>query len=233
MGMINVQRLNKSFQGTKALANVNLAIEEGEIFGLLGPNGAGKTTLINILATLLLPDAGKAVINGIDVTKEPDKIRKIIGYSSGYAEFAPSLTGWQNLKFYCMIYGTQPDEKLIEKFRLTDVMGRKVSSYSSGMLQRLGLVIMMNHRPRVLLLDEPTVGLDPAIARIVRNNIKDLKKHKVTVLLTTHNMTEAEELCDRIAFINRGRIITTGTARKIKKLHTLEEAFIKMAEEGK
>src|SRR3989344_1739615 len=104
MTMIDVQRLGKSFQGTKALANVNLAIEEGEVFGLLGPNGAGKTTLINILATLLLPDAGKAVINGIDVMKEPNEIRKIIGYSSGYAEFAPFLTGWQNLKFYCMIY---------------------------------------------------------------------------------------------------------------------------------
>jgi ABC-2 type transport system ATP-binding protein len=233
--MIEVNNIMKNFGSMVALDDVSLSVNKGEIFGLLGPNGAGKSTLINILATLLLPTQGSARIDKFDPTKQLTETRKIIGFNTGYARFSPFLTGWQTLKFYSMIYGVKLNKRLVNQFKLEDVMDKKVETYSSGMLQRLGLVVMLSHKPKVLLLDEPTVGLDPHIAKIVRNNLKKLKSSNTTILLTTHNMHEAEELCNRVAFINHGRILKIGSPNSLKKVGkrkiTLEDAFIKLAGE--
>jgi len=207
------------------LKGVDLQIEEGEIFGILGPNGAGKTTLLSILSTLLLPDRGKIQILGIDGLRDGKQVRERVNISSGNANFLWSLTVRENLHFYGMLYGltgNRREEKvnaLIHLFNLEEHQDVHFDRLSTGMKQRLSLAKSLLNDPAVLFLDEPTVGLDPSVSIMIREQIRLIQKQRgMTVLLTTHNMKEAEFLCDRIAFLKNGEILTTGTAATLKRM---------------
>jgi len=209
----------------EVLKGIDLQIKEGEIFGILGPNGAGKTTLLSILSTLLLPDRGKVQILGIDALTNGAQIRERVNISSGNANFLWSLTVKENLHFYAMLYGLvgrQRKEKvnaLIDLLDLREHQNVLFDRISTGMKQRLSLAKCLLNDPDVLFLDEPTVGLDPNAAARIREEILSIQKErKMTVLLTTHNMREAESLCGRIAFLKEGEILATGTAEALKRM---------------
>lgn len=209
-----------------ALDNVYLTIYDGELFGLLGPNGAGKTTLVRCIATLLIPDKGEIKIFGKDISKNPNFARSNIGLlTSGERTLYWKLSALDNLRFFAALYGLSGKERdkridyLLELLELKDVADERVEKYSSGMKQKLSLARALLHNPKILLLDEPTLGLDPAFARFIRNFIKEelIKKEKKTILLTTHYMDEADELCQRIAFIHNGKIIDVKTPEEFKE----------------
>jgi ABC-2 type transport system ATP-binding protein len=207
------------------LKGVDLQVEEGEIFGILGPNGAGKTTLLSILSTLLLPNQGRIQILGIDGLQDGKRIRERVNISSGNANFLWSLTVRENLHFYGMLYGLTGNrreekvEALIHLFNLEEHQDVHFDRLSTGMKQRLSLAKSLLNDPAVLFLDEPTVGLDPSVSVTIREQIRLIQKQRgMTVLLTTHNMKEAEFLCDRIAFLKNGEILTTGTAATLKRM---------------
>ncbi len=209
----------------EALKGVDLEVERGEIFGILGPNGAGKTTLLSILCTLLFPDRGKVNILGIDGASDGRQIRQRVNISSGNANFLWSLTVKENLHFYGMLYGlvgkARKDkvEALINLFDLNHHRDIPFDELSTGMKQRLSLAKAMINEPEILVLDEPTVGLDPDISIRVREEILSLHRKKgMTVMLTTHNMKEAEHLCDRVAFLKEGKILAIGTAEALKRM---------------
>jgi len=209
----------------EALKGINLQIEEGEIFGILGPNGAGKTTLLSILSTLLLPDRGKVQIFGIDSLRNGHQIRERVNICSGNANFLWSLTVRENLHFYGMLYGLigrrrqEKVESLIELFELNEYRDVSFDQLSTGLKQRLSLAKSLVNDPEILFLDEPTVGLDPDVSVRIREMIQSVHIEKgMTVLLTTHNMKEAERLCGRIAFLKEGQILATGTAQALKRM---------------
>ncbi|MBO3801290.1 MAG: ATP-binding cassette domain-containing protein [Thermoproteota archaeon] len=217
----------KSSEVIVALNNVNLSVEEGELFGLLGPNGAGKTTLVKILSTLIIPDEGTALVSGYDILKNPDKVRASIGVvSSGERSLYWKLTAKENLEYFARLYKV-PEEvsrkrikELLAMMELEDRANELVEKYSSGMKQKLAIARAILHDPKVLLLDEPTIGLDPSFSRSIRNFIKeDLnRKQGKTILLTTHYMDEAEQLCDKVAFINKGEIVALDSPEKLKTM---------------
>ncbi len=208
-----------------ACDHVSFTIEQGELFGLLGPNGAGKTTLVRCLATLLIPDEGKITIFGKDIIYQSMEARQQIGLlTSGERTLYWKLTGKDNLKFFAALYGLAGKERdkridyLMELLELKDVETERVEKYSSGMKQKISLARALLHDPKILLLDEPTLGLDPQFSRFIRGFIKDelVGKGGKTVLLTTHYMDEADELCERIAFINKGKIVNIKTPDEYK-----------------
>jgi len=207
------------------LKGIDLQIEEGEIFGILGPNGAGKTTLLSILSTLLFPDQGKIQILGMDGLRDGHRVREKVNISSGNANFLWSLTVKENLHFYGMLYGLNGNRRvekiktLIKLFNLEEHQDVPFDRLSTGMKQRLSLAKSLLNDPAVLFLDEPTVGLDPSVSIAIREQVRLIQKEKgMTVLLTTHNMKEAEYLCNRIAFLKGGEILTTGTAETLKRM---------------
>jgi len=207
------------------LKGINLQVEEGKIFGILGPNGAGKTTLLSILSTLLLPDRGRVEVLGIDNIKNGHRIREKVNISSGNANFLWSLSVKENLHFYGMLYGLtgkrreEKVESLIALFDLEEHCDVTFDRLSTGMKQRLSLAKSLLNDPSLLFLDEPTVGLDPSVSIRIREQIRSIQKDRgMTVLLTTHNMKEAEYLCDRIAFIKEGEILATGSAEELKRM---------------
>jgi ABC-2 type transport system ATP-binding protein len=209
----------------EALKGVDLQIEEREIFGILGPNGAGKTTLLSILCTLLLPDRGDVHILDMDGFSDGHQIRKRVNIVSGNANFLWSLTVKENLHYYGMLYGLTGKERekkvetLIDIFSLAEHRNIPFDELSTGTKQRLSLAKSLMNDPDVLFLDEPTVGLDPDISIRIREEILSIhQKRGMTVLVTTHNMKEAEYLCGRIAFVKAGRILTTGTADALKRM---------------
>ena len=208
-----------------ACDHVSFTIEQGELFGLLGPNGAGKTTLVRCLATLLIPDEGKITIFGKDILYQSMEARQQIGLlTSGERTLYWKLTGKDNLKFFAALYGLAGKERdkridyLMDLLSLKEVENERVEKYSSGMKQKISLARALLHDPKILLLDEPTLGLDPQFARFIRGFIKDelVGKAGKTILLTTHYMDEADELCERIAFINKGKIINIKTPTEYK-----------------
>lgn len=209
-----------------AVDHIDFHIEEGELFGLLGPNGAGKTTTIKLLCTLLIPDEGTARVNGYDVSKQDEKVRECIGVvTGGERGLYWRLTGRENLWFFAQLYNVPSDvakkriEKLLKLVELDKRADDQVEKYSRGMKQRLHVIRGLVNDPPILLMDEPTLGLDPASARVIRDFIKDelQRKQNKTVLLTTHYMEEADQLCDRIAIIDHGKIIALNTPEKLKK----------------
>jgi ABC-2 type transport system ATP-binding protein len=237
---IVVQNARKTYpNGTQALQGISLNIAQSEIFGVLGPNGAGKTTLLNMISTLLLPDSGEITILGDSVFKAPDRIRHRINLCSGNANFAWSLTVRENLRFYAMLYGLRGKAReakinaLIEAFSLSSYADRRFDEVSTGTKQRLALAKALINDPPVLLLDEPTVGLDPDIAQRVREYILDYhKKSHCTVVMTTHYMPEAQMLCERIAFIREGKILALGTPDQLKaqvQAKDMEGVFLELA----
>ena len=206
-----------------ALNDLSLDVEEGTVLGVLGPNGAGKTTTVRILATLLKPDSGRASVAGIDVIKNPDKVRELIGLSGQYAAVDETLTGWDNLVMFGRLYhlGRQPSidraNELLERFDLTEAARRPIKTYSGGMRRRLDLAASLIVKPKILFLDEPTTGLDPRGRQDMWGVIQDLVKGGVTLLLTTQYLEEADQLADEIAVIDRGTVIARGTSDALKK----------------
>jgi len=207
-----------------ALKGVSFSVNEGEIFGLLGPNGAGKTTLIKILTTLLLPDAGRAIVNGFDVVKQPEEVRKSVGVMlMGERALYWKLTGRENLEFFGSLYKVPKDilkkriNEIVEFLGIQEFIDRLVETYSSGQKVLLAFAKALINDAPIIFLDEPTVALDPRRAIEVRQKIKKLKEEGKTIFLTTHIMQEAEELCDRVAIIDEGRIVAIGTPDELKR----------------
>ncbi len=214
----------------EVLKNVSLSIEEGEIYGILGPNGAGKTTLISILSTLTIPDGGKVEVFGIDALKDPNRVKNIVNISSGNPNFPWSLTVYENLRYFSMLYGLKNKAKainnVIEILELAPFRNARFDSLSTGTKQRLSLAKALLNEPRLLFLDEPTVGLDPDMAIKIRRLIKRIHEEKgITIVLTTHYMKEAEQLCGRIAFIKKGEIIADAPPDELKRQMKLGEAI--------
>ncbi len=219
-GLVKVYKSRKS--EVRALDGVDLEVGEGTVMGLLGPNGAGKTTAVRILATLLKPDAGRATVAGFDVLRQPDDIRRVIGLSGQYAAVDENLTGSENLWLFGRLYQLPSPEahrratELLEQFDLTDAGERVVKTYSGGMRRRLDLASALIGRPRLLILDEPTTGLDPRSRLGMWDVIRALVREGTTLLLTTQYLEEADELADTIAVVDHGRIIARGTADELK-----------------
>lgn len=210
------------FSEKVALKGINLRIPRGEIFGLLGPNGAGKTTLVSIMATLLRQTRGEVEVLGLDSIKDAKEIRKRINIASGNPNLIWSLTVYENLRYYAMLYGIKDRtvvENLIKDFELQEFRNVEFNKLSTGNKQKLILARAFINDPELVFLDEPTKGLDPPIAKRLREKILTMQKErKITVVLTTHYMTEAEMLCKRIAFINHGKIVAEGTKEDLKRL---------------
>lgn len=206
----------------KALSNVSLSAEEGTVLALLGPNGAGKTTLVRMLSTLLVPDKGSLKVLGIDVVKNPDNVRKIIGLAGQYAAVDEFLTGRENLYMVGRLYhlshkeAKQRAQDILEQFRLVDAANRPVKTYSGGMRRRLDLGASLVGHPKMLFLDEPTTGLDPRTRKELWAVIHSLVKQGTSILLTTQYLDEADELADKIAVIDHGKVIAEGTASQLK-----------------
>jgi ABC-2 type transport system ATP-binding protein len=207
----------------RALDHLSLDVEEGTVLSVLGPNGAGKTTSVRILATLLRPDSGRAMVGGIDVIKNPEKVREVIGLSGQYAAVDEILTGWDNLVMFGQLYhlgkkaSVARAEELLERFSLTESAKRPIKTYSGGMRRRLDLAASLIVKPKVLFLDEPTTGLDPRGRQEMWSVIEELVKGGVTLLLTTQYLEEADQLADEIAVIDHGKVIARGTSDALKK----------------
>jgi ABC-2 type transport system ATP-binding protein len=222
---IRVENLCKSFEGKTAVDHVTFSVPEGELFGLLGPNGAGKTTAINILATLLRPTAGIAEVAGIPVAGDRDALRRRIGVVFQEPALDSRLTGRENLDFHAMMYGlrrAERQQRLREVLELVDLQDRAdhlVETYSGGMKRRLEIARGLIQSPQILFLDEPTLGLDAQTRRHIWDYIKQMNRvRKVTIVLTTHYMDEADYLCERVAIIDRGRIVAMDAPARLKSL---------------
>lgn len=223
MSIIETKNLTKKYNKLLAVDNLNLKIEEGEIFGLLGPNGAGKTTTLMMLNTLRKPTSGSAKVNGFDIVKESDKVRKSIGIVFQDPSSDDILTGYENLKLHGMLYQMPSDlreKRIKEVLKLVDLTGRAndlIKKYSGGMRRRLELARGLMHHPKVLFLDEPTLGLDPQSREVIWKYIQDMaRKEHMTIIITTHYMEEAEKLCSRVAIIDDGKIVAMDSPDNLK-----------------
>ena len=231
--MIKINNLTKKYKEKYAVNNLNLEIKSGELFSLLGTNGAGKTTTIKMLSTLILPTSGEVKINNFDLTKDSAKIKEIINISPQETAIAPNLTVIENLYFMAGIYQiTNKEEKINELVKIFK-LEQKAKTLSGGYQRKLSIAISLINSPKILFLDEPTLGLD-VISRHDLWNIIESLKGNTTIILTTHYMEEAEKLSDRIGIMNKGKLIELGTAKELikkKKAKTFEDAFIKTIEE--
>jgi ABC-2 type transport system ATP-binding protein len=222
--VITVEHLSKTYNGTvKAVEDVSFSVHAGEAFGFLGPNGAGKTTTVNMLTALLAPTAGHAVVDGVDVFRHPDLIKKRIGLVFQESTADSDLTGRENLELAAALFAvprreaTAKIDALLERMQIGDAADRLARTYSGGMRRRLELAVGIIHSPRVLFLDEPTLGLDPQGRAGFWRYVQELRKdHGMTVFLTTHYLDEADSICDRIAIIDHGHIVATGSPSQLK-----------------
>ena len=237
--MIKINNLTKKYKDKLAVDNLNLEIKTGELFSLLGTNGAGKTTTIKMISTLILPTSGTININGLDIIKDREKIKRIINISPQETAIAPNLTVLENLYFMAGIYeikkAKEKINELIKLFKLEEVLNQKAKTLSGGYQRKLSIAISLINDPEILFLDEPTLGLDVISRRELWHIIENLKG-KITIILTTHYMEEAEILSDRIGIMNKGKLIELGTSKElIKKTNAknFEDAFIKIVEGAK
>jgi len=220
--LIKLQGLSRNFNGTKAVDGLTFEVKEGEIFGLLGPNGAGKTTTVRMLCCLIKPTTGTAFIGGHEVGKDAMKIREIVGLLPESPGLYGELSAYRNLEFYAKLYGVpkQKREENIERFlKMLDLWKRRnnpAGTFSKGMQQKIAIVRAMVHEPKVLFLDEPTAALAPESAKIVRDFILELKRERRTIFLCTHNLYEAERLCDRVAILNT-KLIALGSPAELER----------------
>jgi ABC-2 type transport system ATP-binding protein len=227
MFAIQTQGLRRSFSGRKgtveAVRGVDLQVAEGQVYGFLGPNGAGKTTTLRMLATLLVPTAGEATVCGHDLRRDAERVRESIGYVSQSGGADQRATGRENLVLQARLFGISASEAavraadLVRRFRLEEFADRFVATYSGGQRRRLDLALGMVHRPRLLFLDEPTLGLDPQSRANLWDEVRGLRTLGTTVFVTTHYLDEADALCDRLAIIDDGRIVAEGTPSDLKR----------------
>jgi len=222
--IIKTTDLTKKFGNLTAVNKLNITVERGEVFGLLGPNGAGKTTAISMLSTILKPTSGTATVNGFDIVKQPAQVRKSIGMVFQDPSVDDRLTGRENLVMHANLYGVSTNEQkkrikaVLRLVELEDRADNLLRTYSSGMRRRLEIARGLIHYPRVLFLDEPTIGLDPQTREHIWTYISELgKREDITVILTTHYMEEADRLCDRIAIIDYGRIVVLDAPQNLKE----------------
>lgn len=233
--VVEVQNLVKGYKEIKAVDGVEFQVKRGEIFGFLGPNGAGKTTTVRMLTGIIKPDSGKAYILGYDIQKDPLKAKERLGVVPETSNAYVDLSAWQNLILTADLYGVPKDDakkradSLLKKFDLYKRRDDKVKGFSKGMKQRLILAMALINDPELLFLDEPTSGLDVQSSLLIRNMLLQLREEGKTVLLTTHNLEEANKLCERIAIINHGKIAAIDTPENlknlIKKLNSIEITF--------
>ena len=235
MNIITIDNVCKNYKAKKALDNVSLSIKQGELFGLLGVNGAGKTTLIKILCGLTRKTSGTITINNFNLDKEIDKIKEIIDISPQETSVANNLTVKENLEFFANIYNNNNDDtinEIVDIFGLNEVLNQRAKTLSGGYKRRLSIAIALISKPKILFLDEPTLGLDVFARRELWNIIKKLQKN-ITIILTSHYLEEIENLCDRVAILSNGKLLKTGTIEEIKQItntQNFEDAFIKLVE---
>jgi ABC-2 type transport system ATP-binding protein len=239
--MIEIRNLEKSYSNVEALRGLSLTLKQGEIFGLLGPNGAGKTTLISILAGLVMPTRGEGLIEKKSIFRQTGDVKKIIGLVPQELSLYASLTGKENLNFFGRMYGVKRKalrervSSLLDLAGLNDKRDDLVRTYSGGMKRRLNLVCGLVHSPVYVLLDEPTVGVDPQSREHIFHNIRRLKEEGISILYTTHYIEEAEKLCDRVAIMDEGRIMAIGSTNDLLADHgcpDLETLFLKLTGKG-
>ncbi len=238
--IIEIKNLSKTFIGAfePAVKNLSLTIQRNEIFGLLGPNGAGKTTTISILCGLFPPTSGQVTINGLNLHNDLEGIKQIVGVVPQDIALYPTLTGRENLNFYGHMYGLkgkQLKDKIdvwLSNFGLTEASNRRVSGYSGGMKRRVNLIAGILHSPKVLFLDEPTVGVDVQSRNVIIEYLKELNRQGTTIIYTSHHMDEAEHFCSRVAIIDNGNIIIEGSPKQLvndnEGCSNLENVFLKL-----
>lgn len=235
MAEIETKQLNKFYKNLHALKDINLGIKENELFGLLGVNGAGKTTLIKILTCLSKQTSGEAYVHGFSVKDNPEKVKEIVDVSPQETAVAHNLTVRENLDFFASLYNTRDEayiSSVVNAFSLEEVENQRAKTLSGGWKRRLSIAIGLISKPKILFLDEPTLGLD-VIARRELWKIINNMKGKITIILTTHYLEEAEALCDRVAVMAKGKVKAIGTPAELKtiaKTDNFEDAFIKIAE---
>jgi ABC-2 type transport system ATP-binding protein len=239
--MIKLVNLTKCYRGFRAVDRIDLRIEKGSIFGFLGPNGAGKTTTIKMMAGVLEPTEGRIFINGMDLFQEPSKVKRCIGFIPDRPFLYEKLTGSEFLQFMARLYRLNGEfssgrraTRLLELFELEHWADELIESYSHGMKQRLVMCAALIHKPDVIIVDEPMVGLDPKAARLVKDVFRDQALGGATIFMSTHSLEVAEEVCSRIAIIQEGRIIATGTAEELRHQAgvdgNLENIFLALTE---
>ena len=220
--MIEIIGLKKQYSGVLAVDDLNLSVPAGEVFAFLGPNGAGKTTTIRMMMGLLQPSAGSVRLGGYDLAREPEAAKQLCGFVPDRPHVYDKLTGREFLGFVAGLYRVSPDEvqgrafDLLTLFDLEQFQGELVETYSHGMKQRLVLAAALIHRPKILIVDEPMVGMDPRGARLLKRIFRDLARHGMTVFMSTHSLEVAEEVSDRVGIINQGRLIACGTVDELR-----------------
>ena len=237
---IETDRLTRRFGNLVAVNGISLKIRQGVIYGLLGPNGAGKSTTIKMLTTLIQPSAGAALVAGFDIVRAAPDVRRRIGYVPQMISADGALTGYENLRLSTQLYGLQRGDRkkridqALQFMGIADAAGKLVNTYSGGMIRRLELAQAMLHRPAVLFLDEPTIGLDPVARRTVWGRLRQLRaEFGMTILITTHDMEEADALCDELAILDRGEVAVSGTPQALTAAigpdATLDDVFVQYA----
>lgn len=240
--MINIVNLSKKYHNVLAVQDLNLNVKKGEIFGFIGPNGAGKTTTIKMLSGLLKPNTGTISIDNIDISLNPIEAKKITGLIPDEPFLYEKLTGWEFLYFFGQLYELDKDiikskaSKLLDLFNLSYESNDLIEGYSHGMKQKLIMISALIHDPKVLIVDEPMVGLDPKSSKIVKNIFIELAKKGITIFMSTHTLSLAQEICGRIGIIYRGKLIAVGTMDELQgmvktdRVENLEEVFLKLTE---
>jgi ABC-2 type transport system ATP-binding protein len=228
--MINLQELTKDYGTTVAVNKLNLNVSAGEIYGFIGPNGAGKTTTIRMMGGILAPTSGRILIGGLDMAKDPVTAKKMIGFVPDRPFLYEKLTGMEFLQFSAALYDVPSPmfakraEELLRQFALWDWSNELIEAYSHGMKQRLIIASALLHEPKILVIDEPMVGLDPAAVHMVKEIFQELAGKKTTIFMSTHTLSIAEDLCNRIGLINRGTLLAQGTVDELKQFAKLGEA---------
>ena len=234
--MLKIENLTKLYDGYAAVDHLNLHINPGEIYGFIGHNGAGKTTTLKSVAGILPYDEGEIYINGVSARQNPIDVKKVMAYIPDNPDLYEFMTGVQYLDFVSDIYGvTQEDRKkrimrYSEMFELTSDLGQSVSSYSHGMKQKLAVISALIHAPKLILMDEPFVGLDPVASHLLKETMREICDEGGAIFFSTHVLEVAEKLCDKVAIIKKGRLIKSGTMEEVKGDASLEDVFLELAE---